>query len=545
MRSHELVASSAWVLTTLPAWLLAFTTLVLCPLSLEVAAAPRWLRRAGGIAGALAALGLLVVPDPGALALSTALPYGLVAGTAGAIGLGRLAGRPGPASRAAAAAGLIGFPAAATWLLAYRWGHSLLGYPPFWVLLTSLHFHVAGQYLLIVLGRVSHGRGRLAGAIALACVVSVPLTAAGIHGPRWLELFAAVGMAGSAFGGGLLLVTSPRGGLRLAGASLLLSMPLAALFALRDHASPLSFAGLDPLGSMMVSHGLLNVLGFALVALLTLRRELSPTVLHDVPPMSRIAGERPVGATFLARRGLERMIHPAPRGLVDRLEELAHPGLDAAGVPSPIRAFYEHTAEHEMIVAPSWRAGFRAGARLWAAFARRVDQLQLPVELEGAPWALSSRIIGVDADADGRRRPRAWIRTFPDGRALYVAIYSTHERDGRAYMNIAFPLPGGHLTSILRMDHLGGGVSVSTRRGGDAGIWLVASAFGRLFAARTPMAESIDVWTTDDPAVPEAWRQWAAGYSTVARHTLWLFGLRFLTLRYAMRRRSRPDREVP
>jgi hypothetical protein len=100
-------------------------------------------------------------------------------------------------------------------------------------------------------------------------------------------------------------------------------------------------------------------------------------------------------------------------------------------------------------------------------------------------------------------------------------------------MNIAFPLPGGHLSSVLRMVPRGAGVSVSTRLGGDCGIWLTVLGV----PIRLPLSETIDVWTVDDPAAPAELRAWATGLTTIARHDLWLFGIHYLTLEYAMRAR--------
>lgn len=528
------MALSAWVLTTLPALLVALMTAVLTPLALAAAGVPWWLRLAAWPAGAIAAIGLVLVEEPGPAAVLTVVPYAGVAVIAGVIGGSRLVARHGPASRIALSVGLVFLPAATLWLGSARAGYELLGYAPFWVLLTAAHFHVAGMYLLIVLGRVTFDRGPIAAAIAIACVLSVPLTAAGIYGPRWLEVGAAVGMAASAFGAGVLLVRAPGLALRIAGGVLLLSMPLAGAFALRDHGTSFSVLGLDPLGSMLVSHGALNTLVFALVALAALSRMPPPAILVGAPPVSRLAGGLTIGPAFLAKRGLEREVTPAPRGLVDQLEDLAHPGLDPARVPAAIRAFYERTGEHEMIVTPRWRTGFRTGARLWAAIARRLGQLQLPVRVTDDSEGITSRIVAVDGAADGRHAPRSWIRTFPDGRALYVAVYSTHEAGARRYMNIAFPLPGGNLTSILRMDTRGRGVRVSTRAGGDSGIWIVLGAV----PIRTPMSEELDVWTSDDPDLPAELRAWAEGYTTVATHKLWLFGVHFLTLHYAMRLRA-------
>ncbi len=281
MRSHDLVALGSWALTTLPALLVAIMTAVLTPLALIVADVPRWLRRAAWPAGALAGLGLLLVDEPGAVAVLTVGPYAIVAILVGAVGARRLLARHRPASRVTLSIGLVFIPAGTAWLVAARAGHELLGYAPFWVLLTAAHFHVAGAYLLIVLGRVTFARGPLASAIALACALAVPLTAAGIYGPRWLEVSAAVTMATAAFGGGVLLVLTPGLGLRLAGAALLLSMPLAAGFALRDHGGSPAVLGLDPLASMMISHGALNTMVFALLALGALARTPPPPLLVD------------------------------------------------------------------------------------------------------------------------------------------------------------------------------------------------------------------------------------------------------------------------
>ncbi|MEZ4360800.1 MAG: YndJ family transporter [Kofleriaceae bacterium] len=546
MRSHELAASGTWIFSALPGLLIALMTAVITPLSLAAAAAPRLVRRAAWPAGAALALGLLTRAAPGTALALVALPYALVAAAAGAVGVGRLLAGAGGACGFAVAVGLVFVAAAACWLVAACAGYPLLGYPPFWVLLTAAHFHVAGAALLIVVGRVAHGRGPAARVIAVACALAVPLTAAGIHGPRWLEVLAALGTAASAAGAGVLLVTwrAPRRRwlARAAGAALLTTMPLAAAFALRDHGAAVTVLGLDPLASMLVAHGAVNTIVFAGLALVALATTADPASWRTAPPLSRLAGGAHIGAEFLARRGLERASAPAPRGLVDELADLDHPGLDAAKVAPAIRAFYERTAEHEMLVRPAWRRGFRLAARAWARVARRLGQLQLPVRDEATGAELRSRIVAVDAEADGRRAPRSWIRTFPDGRALYVAVYASHRRGGRAYMNIAFPLPGGNLTSILRVDHLGDGVTVSTRRGGDCGIWLVARLFGRSIPLRLPLSETIDVWCAEDPAAlagdGDGDRAWMVGFSTVARHRFWIFGIPYLTLRYAMRLRD-------
>ncbi len=270
MRSHELVVVTTWVLAVLPAVAVAFVIAVLVPLALGVLAVPRWLVRAAWGAGALGALALVLAQPGSALAIGLLLPYVGVALAAGALGGVRLlaALRPPSASRITQAVALLFVPAATAWLFSYAAGHALLGYPPFWVILTAAHFHVAGICLLATVGCAATGRGPLAGAVALACVAAIPITAAGIYGPRWLETVGALAMAASAAGAGILFLVTPHRLARIAGAVLLVTMVLAGLFALRDHSAPLTLFGLDPLASMLIAHGIPNAFVIAFLALL-------------------------------------------------------------------------------------------------------------------------------------------------------------------------------------------------------------------------------------------------------------------------------------
>ena len=264
--------AAATILLDGPRVIVSIAAGALAPLALHVAGTGRRLPRAALGAGLLAAASLWL-PDGGAAAVALVAPYAIVCAIAGAIGARRLLARPWPPSpsRIATSAGLIALAGATTWLVAHRAGYALLGYPPLWVLLTAAHFHIAGAFLAIVLGWRVHGRGPWAGAIAIGCVAGVPLTAAGIFGPHALEVGAACFMAAStAAAACLLLATSPAEPayrwLRLAGAPLLAGMVLAGSYALRDLGTAISIAGLDPLSSMIVTHGALDTL-FAALAL--------------------------------------------------------------------------------------------------------------------------------------------------------------------------------------------------------------------------------------------------------------------------------------
>jgi hypothetical protein len=165
--------------------------------------------------------------------------------------------------------------------------------------------------------------------------------------------------------------------------------------------------------------------------------------------------------------------------------------------------------------------------------------MNLPLTAETGEDHIESVIVPLKDSEDGRINVRGWIRTYSNtGEAVYVAAYAHHSFEGQTYMNIAFPLPGGNLTSILRLEAMGGhrgakGIVLTTfptrEFTGDEGVYLA------LFSARLrlPFNETIRVWTPSMPEVPPELRPQGAGNVTVvARHEVWLFGVKFLTLDY-------------
>ncbi|HWM87527.1 MAG TPA: YndJ family transporter [Kofleriaceae bacterium] len=500
------------------------------------------LRRWSVPAALLMGAGCLLAPGPAAAAL--AAPWLLIGGLAAGRGAARLLGRGlAPASELAIDGGSVLLAIGALWAWALCAGWSLLGYSPLWVALTAAHFHAAGFLLPVLAGTLARQSPSRAASLAIGVVlVSVPLTAIGIAWSRALEQIAALSVAAAAVTVGALALGEARRGIRglpiaCAGAALFLTMPLAAGYALAPHALPFR----DPLASMVVWHGAVNALALAIAGAAAAIARPPPRDAPAGRPHSLLCSRGAVGADFFARRGLEtaREAH----GLVDALEELGHAGFDPARVAPAVRAFYERTDAHRLVVRPRWRTGFRTGARLWSRVARAMGQLQIPVAAERGDEPIGSRVVALD-DRDGRPGARAWLRTFADGRAMYAAAYATHRLGATPYMNIAFPVPRGNLASILRMDPLpgdarGDAVVLTTRdqpgHPGDAGIWLVLRIGRRAAPLRLPMQETIRVWAAGMPGVPPDLATWAAaGATAVARHELWLLGVRYLVLDYAI-----------
>jgi hypothetical protein len=223
----------------------------------------------------LVAAGLLAVSfvgTAGSVAGMLAVPW---AAAAGITALGRIA----PAARRRLRrddARSIGLDAAAVFLVvgAIAAVLSRLGVRPFGlgepiVLLTAVHFHIAGFVLATVAVRVGE-RSRMTRRFAIPLLlVGIPATAVGFLGAE------AVGLAGAwlVAAGGIVVgaahletafasAAGDRWLAAVAGLSLAVTMPLAAGWA------SATYAGVPFLsvGAMAASHGLLNVIGFAIPA---------------------------------------------------------------------------------------------------------------------------------------------------------------------------------------------------------------------------------------------------------------------------------------
>ncbi len=436
----------------------------------------------------------------------------------------------------------------AMWLVAWRAGWTIMGFPPVWGALTAAHFHCAGCGLLLAISLLArHRPGRLIHAAAALAIVAIPLTAIGIAASRPLERTAALVTvaAGLLYGiaalRGATLSRWRQLALRVSGATALLTMSLAANYALSYVSThrPLTLGQWSAVETMIITHGAGNALLLLGGALLAWRGLTTAATTAALPPFSRFAGNGPIAGDFFARHealDTQRTAH----GLVDSLDDLQSPELCTAAVHPDVAAFYQRTADHALIVTPHWQPGFVLGGRIWSRIAARLRQLQLPTKAQD-PRPVASAIVALQPPLDGRHLPRAWIRTYPDGQALYVAAYATHTAGDRAFMNIAFPLPWSNLTSVLHMRSLdGNAIEVSTRLPAHpyaAGIWVVLR-FGRWqLPVRLPMHEAVCVWPPGHPAIPADYAvQPGVDASCLARHQLHMLGMHFLTLDYTIYR---------
>lgn len=218
-----------------------------------------------------------------------------------------------------------------------------------------------------------------------------------------------------------------------------------------------------------------------------------------------------MGADFFARW----VVDGSPRGVVDRIEDLGHPGLDREKIAPEVVAFFEDTAGLDLHIRSRWRFPFSIGWWLVRPILRWIGQLVYPND----EARIVTRALALDPEADGRSDARAIIRTYVDtGDVMQAVSYATWEREGTRYMSAAFPLPFGRLMGILRLDPLEKGAVFLTSRGGDAGVWYVLGSL----AIPMPFGERLELApSTGDPEA-----------TILGRHEQRIFGIRVVTHQY-------------
>jgi hypothetical protein len=433
-----------------------------------------------------------------------------------------------------------------------------LGYDAFIVELTAVHFHFAGFGVAVIVGLTGRAVARSvatlrrvyrAGAVV---AISAPwLVALGIALSPLVEVIAAGALATTMTALGIVLATAvaPKRPHRLsglllgvAGVSLVAPMALALMFALGE----VRGRTLVDIQTMAYGHGLVNAFGFALCGLVGWR--MSPPASRCAPPgppLSRLTAGLRVGADYFDRGGCVDPVQNI-KGFVADLGAYGRYGFDPGTVHPTVRRFYEHTEEFAIDVRAKWSWGFRLAGQLFRLLAQAIGQMNLPLD-SARDTEMQSRLFAIDSTPDGREAVRVWVRTYrSSGHPVYIAAYSVHRFGGVPYMNIAFPLPGGNLSSVMRMDPVPGApgaLQLSTlpvgEQNGDAGVYFA----NRFLPVRLPLNETITVWprTLAPCEIRDRLASDRPG-AVYARHDLWLFGIHYLRIDYLLTPTRMPER---
>jgi hypothetical protein len=441
--------------------------------------------------------------------------------------------------------GLVYLPVGGVWFIMSRLGIQPLGFGDTIVLLTAVHFHFAGFAAPILAGLAGRvigpsGLARKLFRVAVVCIISgIPAVAAGITVSPLLALVGAtvisIGLmllAVAVFGWVLPSLRSLTAQILLVVSSIssAFAMWLASVYAYSIVTKKL----IIDIPRMAMTHGLVNAFGFALcgmIAWLILKPD-SKSALPGVP-FSKLSAGRFAGPNYFQRVGAVSLSKPPALGLVDSFSIYRRADFDPSSVHESVRSFYEETFRYELIVRPSWRMGFGLAGRIAHWVGTVLGQMRLPVEVERLEDQIESKLFPLNDSMDGRTGVRAWVRTYEGtDKAMYVAAYSTHSAAGNTYMNIAFPVLGGNLSSILHIATASeprGSISLSTwpsaHSGGDQGVYFA----NRLCPVRLPINEVITVWPVDNVSDPE---RDSTQPTVKARHEMWFCGVKFLELSY-------------
>lgn len=168
-----------------------------------------------------------------------------------------------------------------------------------------------------------------------------------------------------------------------------------------------------------------------------------------------------------------------PAGLMDDFDELRSDDFEPYAVADVIRRFYEHTTDFDLALEVDWSWYFKPIGLLYRELvARRIRTFDFPI---GVVKDLENWIELIDLDHDDDPDLRAWIRVHGNQRhPMWVGAYkvyrSTIEGTQKSFISVAFPTPGGNLTTVLAPHNFrDDGLRLTSRDGrtSEAGIYQI------------------------------------------------------------------------
>src|SRR5215468_11776614 len=216
---------------------------------------------------------------------------------------------------------------------------------------------------------------------------------------------------------------------------------------------------------------------------------------------------------------------------MSRVNELAGPEFDPAGIDPLVREFYEHTTRFTLDIVPQWRLWVRPGYLLYrTVVARPLGQASVPMNQRETQRGIRSRIDTITGDGTDEVAVRGWIRSFTDtDEPIYVGIYTTYRHGDRGYVSVGFPVPQGSFTATLLPRARDGGGLVLTSRSqlehpGHYLTYVDPTTREPTALAVHGFAEQLDVYVE--------------GGQLRAEHAFSIFGRPFLVLHYHMYRKA-------
>ena len=190
-----------------------------------------------------------------------------------------------------------------------------------------------------------------------------------------------------------------------------------------------------------------------------------------------------------------------------------------------VKHFYEHTTQYKLEVWSQWYSPVAFFSRiLIRSVSTKMDQLNIPLEPLETSRGMTNEVLHLIDPATGTLRCACWLRkTVLSGRVVYAGFYSGCMAGGQPYVKVAFPLPKGNVTVLLRVVvQADGSVKlISSGKGfGDAGYYRVAARNNYSVKARyVPLKECIHVFEDAEGVLR-------------TDHEFWFWRIKFLHLHY-------------
>lgn len=399
------------------------------------------------------------------------------------------------------------------WFYAYVSGIDT-GFSPLLTWLTAIHFHYSSFLLPIFIGFLGRiHRSTLYKWTCLLLLTAPIFVALGIAFSRWLELFSvALYMIGISF---VIFIayTTPfinrlqRLLVRLSFTALAITITFSLFYILSNGFGIMSTS----IDFMLRFHGVLNCLLFALVG-------LCGWTIHTPPP--RQVSTFPI-STFRKLLRIEQYEWTTKAtGLVDLMEVYETTDQKLSPV---IRDFYESTAQYQLQAVIQWKVWFYPFAAIYKLLSRATQQINLPLTRKRV--TMTGELLTPLEPLDNREKTRVWLRKINKDTA-FIALYSSHQNNGKTYMNIALPLPFSTMIGVLELQPTKQGLFLSskgtTTSHSDAGIYL---SFKENHIFKLPLAEDFFVKEISQTELS-------------ATHTMRIFSIPFLQIKYDIQKGS-------
>ncbi|MFT4113445.1 hypothetical protein [Silvibacterium sp.] len=141
-----------------------------------------------------------------------------------------------------------------------------------------------------------------------------------------------------------------------------------------------------------------------------------------------VGGTRVIGSAFFEEHALRNgyeLIQTGVRGLIPSFRALDNAD-SLHAVSEQVRQFYERTSEFELDAWSEWCGFFRPfGRALGVLFARRLQQLNVPLSALDSAKGMSSDVVQVQDPQTREILHTAWVRRLhATGNVLYAGAYS-------------------------------------------------------------------------------------------------------------------------